>query len=76
MTRPAFLRQSEMKRMAEIAVEYGVCVEAEIEGTILRVMPSGTHKTIQRKLTREEQGEEAWRKWLIGKGKNPKDYTP
>ncbi len=39
MTRPAFLRQSEMKRMAEIAVEYGVCVEAEASGMILRVRP-------------------------------------
>ena len=63
MTRPAFLRHSEMKRMAEIAVEYGVCVEAEVDGTILRVRPSGSHKLVERKLTRDEKAEAAWDEW-------------
>lgn len=51
--------------MAAVAVEYGVCVEAEVEGMIVRVMPSGTHRTIKRELTREEEGEKAWRDWEV-----------
>ena len=64
MTRQAFIRQAEMKRMAAVAVEYGVCVEAEIDGMTLRIMPSGTHKVVKRKLTREEQSEAALTKWV------------
>ena len=67
MTRPAFLRQSEMKRMAEIAVEYGVRVEAEVSGMILRVMPSRSHQLVERKPTREETPEAAWDEWMARK---------
>ena len=63
MTKPAPVRQADLERMAAVAVEYGVCVEAEVEGMIVRVMPSGTHRTINRELTREEKAEEALAKW-------------
>lgn len=49
MSRATSIRQADLKRMAAIAVEYGVCVEAEIADMVVRVMPSGTHRVIEPK---------------------------
>lgn len=63
MTRRALLNQADLKRMATIATEHDVCVEIEIDGAIVRVMPACKHRVIKRELTREEQGEQALAKW-------------
>lgn len=60
MTSKAFPKIADLKRMATIAIEHDVCVEMEVYGTIVRVMPSGKHRVVKRELTREEKAEEAW----------------
>jgi hypothetical protein len=55
--------------MATIAIEHDVCVEMEVDGTIVRVMPSGKHRVVKRELTREEKAEEAWAEWERTKAK-------
>lgn len=40
MTAPAAIKQSDIRRMADIATEKGVIVEMEKDGTIIRVMPN------------------------------------
>lgn len=76
MTRAASIRQADLKRMAAVAVEYGVCVEAELGDMIVRVMPSGTHRTIQRKLTREEEAEAELERWVAKRAKKlPDDFA-
>ena len=39
MTASAVVKQSDLRRMAAVAREYGVCVEMEVHGTIFRVRP-------------------------------------
>ncbi len=39
MSASAVVRQSDLRRMAAVAREYGVCVEMEVHGTIIRVRP-------------------------------------
>lgn len=39
MTRPALLRQADLKRMAAVAKSENVTVEYEIDGVIVRVKP-------------------------------------
>lgn len=39
MTRKAFVKQADMKRMAAIVKEYGVRLEVEADGVILRISP-------------------------------------
>ncbi|WP_414899341.1 hypothetical protein [Rhizobium cremeum] len=63
MTKPSLVRQADLKRMATIAIEHDVCVEMEVDGTIVRVMPSGKHRIIKRELTREEKADQAWAEW-------------
>lgn len=63
MTRKALLSQSELKKMAGVAKEQDVCIEVEIDGVLIRVMPSGKHRQVQEKPTREDQADEALRAW-------------
>lgn len=39
MTAPASIKQSDLKRMAEVAKSKGVRVEMEVDGRIFRVSP-------------------------------------
>jgi hypothetical protein len=71
MTRPALLRQADLKRMAAVAIEHDVCVEVEIDGTIVRVMPTGKHRVIRRVLTREEEAEQALSSWKANRRDKP-----
>ncbi|WP_085032288.1 hypothetical protein [Ensifer aridi] len=40
MTAKALIKQSDLKRLAAVAKEYGVRIEVEIEGMILRIAPN------------------------------------
>ena len=74
MTRRASISQADLKRMAAVAVEFGVCVEADIQGMTVRVMPSGTHRAIRHELTKEDEGQKAWDEWDAARAKRkPKD---
>lgn len=39
MTAPAVVKSSDLRRMAAIAKELGVCVSIEVEGKIIKVSP-------------------------------------
>ncbi|QRM44017.1 hypothetical protein [Rhizobium sp. BG4] len=48
MTATAVVKQSDLKRMAAVANEQNVCVEIEIDGRIVRVLPAAAAKQQER----------------------------
>jgi len=59
MTRPALIRQADLKRMAAVANFEGVTVELELEGAIVRVMPFQPPQ-----VSTEESGEAELARWM------------
>lgn len=69
VTHKAFIKQADMRRMAAVAKEYGISVELEIDGAILRFAPvhcsNGSNPEGFETL-------EQWRRWRDGQRKTVK----
>ncbi len=63
MTKRALVTAAELKRMADIANAEYVTIELEREGTIVRVMPFTTARTMRERPTREDEAEAALAAW-------------
>ena len=46
MTHKVFIKQADMRRMAAVAKEYGIRVEVEADGLILRFAPNSPNNTV------------------------------
>jgi hypothetical protein len=58
MTRKAFVKQADMKRMASIVKEYGICVEVEADGVLVRFAPDNGQRQPEEFETFSE-----WQEW-------------
>lgn len=58
MTRKAFINQADMRRMAAVAKEYGIRVEVEVDGVLVRFAPNNAQRQPEEFETFAE-----WQEW-------------
>jgi hypothetical protein len=73
VTRKAFIKQSDMRRMASVAKEFGIRVEVEVDGVLVRFAPDNGQREPEDFATLAE-----WQAWrdkqpdrLLTKAKKP-----
>lgn len=68
MTHKAFIKQADLRRMAAITKEFGIRVEIEVDGVILRLAPDSPSSVLEEEFTTLEE----WKSWRDEKKRRSK----